>query len=118
MTPVYAENTKPIDATNLLSFWGNGGLEIDGASLIDRSFVKLREVVLTYNFPKKLLEKTPLGDLSFSIIGHNLLLFTPVGQTYIDPEMTTFGNDLLADFGEYGAQPTTRSVVFNLRVTF
>ena len=116
--PVYVENTKPIDATNLVSFWGNGGLQIDGASLIDRSFVKLREVVITYNFPKKLLEKTPLGELGISIIGHNLLLFTPADQTYIDPEMTTFGNDLLADFGEYGAQPTTRSIIFNLRVTF
>ncbi len=116
--PIYAENTKPIDATNLVNFWGNGGIEIDGASLIDRSFVKLREVVLSYNLPATVLEKTPFERLDISVIGRNLLLFTPACQTYIDPEMTTFGNDLLADFGEYGAQPTTRSIVFNLRVTF
>ena len=116
--PVYIENTKPIDAANLVSFWGNGGMEIDGSSLIDRSFVKLREVVLTYNIPAKILKKAPFEKLDVSVIGRNLLLFTPAGQTYIDPEMTTFGNDLLADFGEYGAQPTTRSIVFNLRVIF
>jgi hypothetical protein len=52
------------------------------------------------------------------VIGRNLLLWTPEGQSYIDPEMTTFGNDLNADFGEYGAQPTVRSVSAGLRVMF
>jgi TonB-linked SusC/RagA family outer membrane protein len=116
--PVYVENTKPIDDVSLISYWGNGGSEIDGTSLIDRSFVKLREVVLSYSLPKKALEKIKLSKLDISVVGNNLLLFTPAGQTYIDPELTTFGNDLLADFGEYGAQPSTRSLSLNLQITF
>lgn len=116
--PIYVENTKPIDDVSLISYWGNGGSEIDGASLIDRSFVKLREVVFTYSLPKKLLEKIKIPKLDISVVGNNLLLFTPEDQTYIDPELTTFGNDLMADFGEYGAQPSTRSLTLNLQIAF
>ncbi|MBN1950388.1 MAG: SusC/RagA family TonB-linked outer membrane protein [Bacteroidales bacterium] len=116
--PVYVENTNPVDIVDLVSYWGNGGMEIDGASLLDKSYIKLREVVLNYSVPEKLTDKWPLERLDLSLIGKNLLLFTPAGQSYIDPELTTFGNDLAADFGEYGAQPSTRSVSLNLRIVF
>ncbi len=116
--PIYIENTKPIDLVHLSEYWGNGGSLIDGASLIDKSFIKLREVILSYSFPEKLFENNFIGSLNVSVIGRNLLLWTPKNQTFIDPELTTFGNDLQADFGEYGAQPSTRSLTFNLRVIF
>ena len=116
--PIYVENTKPIDAVNLVSYWGSGGSEIDGASLIDKSFIKLREVILSYGLPEDLLDHLPFENAELSLIGRNLLVFTPSDQTYIDPELTTFGNDLLADFGEYGAQPSTRSLTINLRIIF
>jgi TonB-linked SusC/RagA family outer membrane protein len=116
--PIYKENTKPIDRVQLVNYWGNGGSEIDGSSLIDKSFVKLREVILSYSIPEKVLKKLPVSKLDISVIGKNLLLFTPKDQTYIDPETTTFGNDLQADFGEYGATPSTRSITINLRVLF
>jgi hypothetical protein len=116
--PVYDENTKPIDRINLNEYWSSGGSGMDAASLIDKSFIKLREVIITFNIPKKRLAKVPVENINFSIIGKNLLLRTPKGQTYIDPELTTFGNDLMADFGEYGAQPSTRSITLNLRLLF
>ncbi|MBA7587627.1 hypothetical protein ES708_29658 [subsurface metagenome] len=116
--PLYEVNTKPIDRIHLVEYWGNGGSQLDGASLIPKSFVKLREVVLSYSFPAKYFEKVPVSRMNLSIAGRNLLLWTPGNQSYIDPELTTFGNDLQADFGEYGAQPSTRSISFNLRVIF
>ena len=116
--PVYVENTNPIDAVDLVSYWGNGGSEIDGASLVDRSYIKLREAVLSYSLPGSIMNKLPLSRIDLSLVGRNLLLYTPEDQTYIDPELTTFGNDLLADFGEYGAQPSTRSLSLNLRIEF
>jgi hypothetical protein len=116
--PVYAENSKPIDRYHLVSYWGNGGLELDGSSFVDKSFVKLREVVFSYNFPSRYFENVPVSSVNLSVAGRNLLLWTPKDQTFIDPELTTFGNDLLADFGEYGAQPSTRSFSINLRVVF
>ncbi len=74
--------------------------------------------MFTYSLPKKLLEKIKIPKLDISVVGNNLLLFTPEDQTYIDPELTTFGNDLMADFGEYGAQPSTRSLTLNLQIAF
>ncbi|UCH15370.1 MAG: SusC/RagA family TonB-linked outer membrane protein, partial [Bacteroidales bacterium] len=111
----YAENTIPIDAVHIVDYWGNGGTELDGISFIDKSYIKLREVILSYSVPQKLLKELPIGKIQLSVIGRNLLLWTPEDQHYIDPELTTFGNDLEADFGEYGAQPTVRSVTFSLR---
>jgi TonB-linked SusC/RagA family outer membrane protein len=116
--PIYAENTIPINAVTLVDYWGNGGVGLDGNSLVDKSYVKLREAALTYDIPKSLLARVRIKGLELSVTGRNLLLWTPDDQTYIDPEQTTFGNDLVADFGEYGAQPTVRSVSFGLRLIF
>ncbi|MBN2215110.1 MAG: SusC/RagA family TonB-linked outer membrane protein [Bacteroidales bacterium] len=114
--PVYAQNTIPVDAVHIGDYWGNGGTELDGMSFIDKSYIKLREIVLSYDFPRKLIGKIRLQGLELSVIGRNLLLWTPESQTYIDPELTTFGTDLNGDFGEYGAQPTVRSITFSLRL--
>jgi TonB-linked SusC/RagA family outer membrane protein len=116
--PVYAENTKPIDRVNLVNYWGNGGSELDGADLIDKSFVKLRDVTLSYSIPDKFIRDISISKFTISLIGKDLLIWTPKDQTFIDPETTTFGNDLQADFGEYGATPSTRSLTIDLRILF
>jgi TonB-linked SusC/RagA family outer membrane protein len=116
--PIYAENTIPLDRVKLVNYWGNGGSELDGASLIDKSFIKLREITIGYTLPEKWLTKIPVQSINIGVSGKNIWLWTPEKQTYIDPELTTFGNDLGADFGEYGAQPSVRSVSFNLKVDF
>ncbi|MBL3656867.1 SusC/RagA family TonB-linked outer membrane protein [Fulvivirga sediminis] len=118
--PVYEENTQQISHTNnsLNTFWGNGGFDMDRSFFVSKSFVKLREVVLSYNLPASLLEKTPFGSANISLIGRNLLLWVPEDNLFIDPEQTTFGNDISSEFGDYGATPTTRSYGVSLRFTF
>ena len=44
--PIYAENTIPVNAVTLVDYWGNGGVDLDGNSLVDKSYVKLREAAL------------------------------------------------------------------------
>lgn len=118
--PVYIENTQQISHTDgtLQNFWSNGGFELDKAFFVSKSFVKLREVVLSYSLPKSILEKTPFGSANISLIGRNLLLWLPEDNLFIDPEQTTFGTDINSEFGEFGATPTTRSYGVNLRLTF
>ncbi|MBT3423976.1 MAG: SusC/RagA family TonB-linked outer membrane protein [Bacteroidetes bacterium] len=116
--PVYEENTNAITNDVLYTYWGNGGTMLDRAFVIDKSFVKLREVVLSYNLPNKWFAKTPFSNAQLSIVGRNLLLWTPQDQTFIDPELTTFGNDLNADYGEFSAAPTTRSIGGSLKFSF
>jgi TonB-linked SusC/RagA family outer membrane protein len=115
--PKYAPNTIPLDPVALNNYWGNGGSEIDGFSLIDKSYLKLREASVYYNLPFQ-FETIGIKSIRLGVSGRNLWLWTPKNQYYIDPEITTFGNDIEADFGEYGATPSVRTFSFNLKVKF
>ncbi len=86
--------------------------------VIDKSFVKLREITLGYKFSDKVVGKTPFDHLSITIVGRNLLIFTPESNQYIDPEVSTFGTDLNSQFGEFSANPSTRSVGVTLKAKF
>lgn len=118
----YDENNIPISNENhtLYQYFDqtHGGGDFSSAWLIDKTYFKLRDVVITYNFPAKWIKKTPFGKAQISLIGRNLLLYTPSSNHFIDPEVTTFGNDLNADFGEFTAAPTTRSIGVSLKVMF
>jgi len=92
---------------------------IGGAyTLIDKTFFKLREVSLSYSLPKSLFRNTVLNSVDVALVGNNLLLWTPNSNLFVDPEMTTFGNDLAGDFGDYGGTPSTRSFGFNVKLGF
>ena len=116
--PIYSENTIALDETQIYNFWNNGGEMLDAGMLVDKSYVKLRQVVLTWDLPKRWLVNTFLSGVSLSLYGQNLLLWTPSSNTFIDPETTSFGNDLSGNFGEWSANPTTRKFGFNVQVKF
>ena len=114
----YVENTTPLDPTQIYNFWNNGGFLSDESFLVDKSYVKLRSVVLSWELPKKWLSGTPLQGVKVSFFGNNLFLWTPSSNTFIDPELTSFGNDLKGNFGEYSANPSSRKFGFNVNVKF
>ena len=116
-TTTYVENTVPVSRANIDNeYYGSDAFA--RATVIDKSFIKLREVVLSYNFGDDLLERTPLSSLSLSVIGRNLFLWTPESNQYIDPEVSTFGTDLASQFGEFSASPSTRSIGFSIKTRF
>lgn len=115
-TVTYSPNTTPVDVEHMDDYYradANARYNV-----IDKSFVKLREVVLAYKFPSEILQNTYIQSLTFSVIGRNLFLWTPSSNQYIDPEVSTFGNDLAGQFGEFSANPSTRSLGFSLKATF
>ncbi len=115
----YVENTIPIDMSNVSNYWNqtqNNMISRD--HVIDRSYVKLREVVLSYSLPVSIANKVKLQHIELNLIGRNLFLWTPKENNIIDPEITTFGNDLEGDFGEFAAGPTVRSFGASLKLTF
>lgn len=115
---VYVENTIPIAKANINSYWDNGGVLFDEAYLLSKTFVRLREVVVSYEFPKKWFEHTRLGGITLSAIGNNLLVWRPRGNKFIDPEASTFGNNLAGEYGEFSGSPSVRNYGFSLRVLF
>ena len=116
--PIYVENETPLDETGIFTYWDAGGSELDRAFLVDKSYVKLRSVVLSWSLPSKWLAKTFLTGVTLSAFGNNLFLWTPKSNTFIDPETTSFGNDLEGNYGEYSANPSSRKFGFNVQVKF
>jgi len=115
---IYTENTTALTATNIYNYWNNGGIDMDSGFLINKSYVKLRSVVLSWDLPNSWLRNTFLTGVRLSFFGNNLFVWTPSSNTFIDPEVTSFGNDLEGNFGEYSANPSSRKFGFNLNVKF
>lgn len=101
-TRTYAENEK---AVNYIS-WNKTTLNAEYDHYFDASFVKLREVTLTYQVPRNLLRKTAMQNASVSLVGRNLMLWSNVEN--IDPDS---GVDNLQT-------PSMRNVGFNINVSF
>lgn len=120
-TPTDVANNIPVDFANPANGlggnkwvkYGFGGLVEE--NIQDGSWVRLREVTLTYQFPTALLSKAKISNASLSLTGRNLWLQT--SYTGIDPEtnLTGASNGIGLD---YFNMPNTRSYGAALRVTF
>jgi TonB-linked SusC/RagA family outer membrane protein len=110
---VSVPNTTRVDATNADGF--GIGLLPHSAFIYDASYVKLREVVFTYNVPSKFLNKTFIKGVSVSAIASNLWIIHK-NLPYADPESgMTAGN---IQGYTTGSLPTTRDFSFNLKLNF
>lgn len=98
-------------------FWKNQN--INGAAegqIFDASFAKLREVSLSYTFPRSFFKKGIKG-LQLGVEGRNLaLLYAKV--PHIDPEANLFGSGADGFGSERNSIPSTRSLGFNVKLTF
>lgn len=85
------------------------------AAIEDGSYVRLREIALSYNLPAKWLSNSPVKGFSIGISGRNLLLLTKYSG--IDPETNLSGtsNSLGRD---YFNMPNTKGIEFNIQVNF
>lgn len=110
-------NTVQTDATT--HYWENGGVFIDEMRTYDASYVKLREVALSYELPAKLISNTPFGSVSFTFSGQNLwfrALGFPKGANF-DPELSGTGVGNARGF-ELMNVPTSKQFGGSLRFTF
>ncbi len=86
----------------------------------DGSYVKLREVSLTYTLTKDQLTNFFDGffkECKFSMIGKNLFTFTD--YTGWDPEVTSYDSDTEQYFSvDYGVYPTSSSYSFSVQLKF
>lgn len=118
--PAYIENTRPISENDISDFFsenGNPALAF-GNDIISRSFLKLRDVSLSYSLAKKIASKIKADNLSVTIYARNILLWTPASNMYIDPEATNFGNDLASQFGEFETAPISMQFGVALKANF
>ncbi|HTJ13844.1 MAG TPA: SusC/RagA family TonB-linked outer membrane protein [Dinghuibacter sp.] len=86
--------------------------------MIDRSFLKLRDVNLTYTLPSHFATRIHASNAQIGVYGRNFLLWTPKNNVYVDPEATNLGNDLTGELGEFAAAPLTKEYGLILKLSF
>jgi TonB-linked SusC/RagA family outer membrane protein len=99
------------------TYYGNGfNRDNIEAATYDATYVKLREVSLSYRLPKALLQSAGIARASVSFVGRNLLLFTNVPS--IDPETYSIRNGLFVNGFESTQLPSVRSFGISLNLGF
>lgn len=81
----------------------------------DASYVKLREVGLSYRFPTRFLENTFINNMTFAVNGSNLWIISK-SLPYADPEAGSSSGNLQGF--QTGVLPTTKEYNFTLKVQF
>ena len=113
VTPLYMSDSSYQNWFN--NYGANEGGEF---YLLDRSFVKLRNITLAYQFPKSIVNSLYLSDITLSLFCNNVFTWTHKGNRYIDPETSSYGNDLEGMFGELYSNPACRTFGFNVGLKF
>jgi TonB-linked SusC/RagA family outer membrane protein len=111
----YEANTTPVQ--NAENYWTSFSANRAMEHLIDASFIKLREVSLSYRLPSNLFKKSFVKSITVGLSGRNLFLWTPDENTYSDPETSSFGTGNVQGY-EYGTIPSLRNYGANVRLVF
>ncbi len=101
----------PNTTATFLQDWISRYYAAEEANIISRSYAKLREVTLTYNFPSAVLEKSFIRKASISLVGRNLLYFAEKKDVDIDQFVAPDSYSSLQS-------PTLRRYGFNVNITF
>lgn len=98
-------------------YTGNGGGFGSQAEdfIEDGSYVRFRELALSYSLPKKTLGKSFFKDVTFTFFSRNLALFTD--YTGVDPETSLMGAHNSQGL-DYFNNPGTRSFGFKVNLGF
>lgn len=89
------------------------------ANLFSSTYVKMRELSFMYKFPKTIVDRLKLQNLSVSLLGQNLFVWTQ-HDVFIDPETAyvNSGDTKRAGYEFYSVIPYTRSFGVKLNVEF
>lgn len=110
----YSENTVAITEQD---YYTNYDAPVS-TQLIDASYLKLREVELSYNISQKLLENTFFTNVKLSIYGKNLWYWLPDENKYADPEVNGPALTGNAQGIETSQTPSSRSLGLNVQLSF
>jgi hypothetical protein len=96
---------------------GGWGKVISKPGIMDNTWVKMREIALSYNVPVKVVEKTKIfQSLSVNVVGRDLFYFYSSLPNKINPEgLMGSGN---AQGLEWASYPGSRSVSFGITASF
>jgi TonB-linked SusC/RagA family outer membrane protein len=100
----FEKNGKAVNYIDYMTNTSNAAY--NNYNYFSQTFLKLREVALTYRVPGKWLDRSFIKSLDLSAVGRNLLLFSDMPNVDPDP-----GVDNLQT-------PSSRSIGFNVNIRF
>lgn len=99
---------------NASTYWGRL-FALHEEWLYEASYFKLRTVRLDYTLPKTIIEKTPFSDVNVGVFANNVwLIHSDVPG--IDPSEVELRSGY--PWAEDGQLPSTRTIGFNVKLTF
>lgn len=110
--------TMTVAPENLRTYYGFIGEESAGIAeefVYSTDFIKFRELSMSYNLPKKVLENIFINELRFSLIGRNLFYISKKIEN-VDPEAGL--NNLNSQGIERFGIPSTKSYGFSVNIKF
>jgi TonB-linked SusC/RagA family outer membrane protein len=110
----YSENTIEITEQDLFTNYDPAA----STYIIDASFLKLREIGLSYDLPRNLMGKIPFSSARISLFAKNLKFWLPGENTFADPEVNGPALTGNAQGIETSQTPTSKSFGVNLQLTF
>ena len=117
----YIENFGGPGTIWLSPYDANKGTDryLGSANTYSATYLKMRELSLMYSFPGSIAKKLKVQNLSLSLLGQNLFLWTQ-HDVFIDPEtaFTNSGDTKLQGYEFYSVIPYTRSFGVKLNVEF
>lgn len=109
----YSPNTKKVAVPDYYSeYYRRANVE---ANTFDATWVKLREISISYSFPKSFLERHKLKGLTVSAFGRNL--YTWSDFPIYDPETAALNGANMVPGVEMGQLPSPATYGFNLKVS-
>lgn len=112
--PVYEENTTVVSAAEYYNQFYNRANE--ESSTYDASYVKIRQIGLSYTFPDQWTEKMGAQEFKIGLIARNL--FTWTENPHFDPELSAMQGTSLVYGVEDLSYPSTRSYGINIQFNF
>jgi hypothetical protein len=111
--PSYVANTTAISANNYYGQYYDRDNEAN--ALYDASYLKLREIRLSYALPQRLVQRLRFANIRVSLIAKNLAVFTE--NPHFDPELAAMQGRNFTFGVEDMSYPSSRSFGISLQLT-
>ena len=112
-TGINADGSTNTTSVTTQTYFQSAHLNITGLDIYDADFIKLRQIILSYNLPQNIVAKTPFQGISLSVVGRNLAILMKHVPN-VDPESSYNNGD--GQGLEYFGAPPVRSYGFNVNL--
>lgn len=113
--PIYTQNTRAVDPSVYWGGLGDMASSVARPFLYDGSYIKMRQLTLSYRIPSSAITKLRVKDVQVSLVARNPFIISKHVPN-VDPD-SNYSNGNGQGI-EYGSLPGRRSYGFNLNFRF